>query len=99
MKMYGFLAVIVGLLTPINWTLKTFFARRAFERKDFVPLDLAIDLLIFRNIFSVAIYVVFLMNNPFEWNVFIQGQIAGFFMLCGTISTMLALSKGPGGPI
>ena len=70
MRVYGLLAVLVGSLAPILWTIKVYFARRAFERKDFVPLDLAIDLAAFRAIFSCILYAMFLAQNPFNWEEF-----------------------------
>ena len=76
MRLYGLIAVLFALLCPILWTIKSFMARLAFENGQWLKqnaLDLAVDQLIYRSIFSVILYGIFLTYNPFVWDEFYQG--------------------------
>ena len=47
----------------------------------------------------MVFFFIYLSQNPFDWNYFLEGSISGFFQLIAMIFAMQALETGPGGPI
>ena len=99
MRIYGFYAVLMGLTAPFIWTFKAFYIRLSLHNKLWPIFDLSIDQMFYYGIASSVLFFIYIAQNPFEWNVFIEGCLTGFFFLMGTIFTMVAYDKGPGGPV
>ena len=99
MKTYGIMAVTCGLIAPFFWTVKCYYARLVVENKEFDLYEMSIDQNFFQNIFALVLYLIFFVQNPFEWNEFIEGQITGFFFVIGGIFATNSFQTGPGGPI
>ena len=99
MKVFGGLAVLMGCLAPLFWTFKTYWGRKSIINKSFITRDLAIDQqLIQTSVLSLA-YLVCLTQHEFTWKEFWIGQIVGLCIISGSVSGLVALKTGPGGPI
>ena len=99
MQIYGVIAVSFGILTPIFWTIRAYYVRLTVEDKSFDVLDMSVDTLFFQFFIALIIYLIYLAQNPFILSDFVEGNVAGFFILMGTIFNINALRFGPGGPV
>lgn len=66
-RVYGGLAIICGLISPVFWLFKAYFLRKTIDAKLFTStLDLVIDCQIAQGIFMTSLYVIFLaIGNEF----------------------------------
>lgn len=99
MHRYGILAILMAVTAPVCWTFKSYCARKAFKKDEYVPVDLSLDQMFFASAFSMVTFVIYCMSYEITANLVIEGSIAGLLFIVGSFCTMSAISQGPGGPI
>ena len=99
MHRYNMYAILMSILASIFWTFKSYCARSAFNNKEYVPVDLSLDQLLFSGLLGTIVFVIFTSTHDYATHILVEGSIAGLLYTLGSFYVMSAIARGPGGSI